>query len=166
MFPEWWILREAEGVARVDDDRITLWGLFLEAFHGIEERLWSDLDGAFAYPPPFFEVLLRIARTPGQQVPMTRLADMVLFSSGGFTKLADRMEDAGLIERVACPTDRRSLLATLTPKGRRTLDRALGVHLESLERHVTGRLDAAQRDQLEVILRTLREPYCPTAEEA
>ena len=148
-----------------DDDRITLWGLFLEAFHGLEEGLNSDLDGVFTYPPAFFEVLLRISRTPGKAVPMTQLANMVLFSSGGFTKLADRMETAGLIERVPCPEDRRKLLATITPEGTRVLDKALKVHLPSLERRLVEPLTVDERVQLESILRKLRDPYCPTEQE-
>ncbi len=87
---------------------------------------------------------------------MTQLADMMLFSSGGFTKLADRMERAGLIRRVPCPGDRRSLLATLTPEGRRILDRALAVHVPGIQRHLVDHLSPDQRRQLEQILRTLR----------
>ena len=106
------------------DDRVTLWGLFFEAYQGIQRRLDRELRAEVSLPDGWLEVLLRIGRTPGQAVPMTQLAEMVLFSSGGFTKLADRMERAGLIHRAPCPTDRRSLLATLTPEGERVLDRA------------------------------------------
>jgi DNA-binding MarR family transcriptional regulator len=103
------------------------------------------------------EVLLRLARTPGGALPMTKLAHMVLFSSGGFTKLADRMESEGLLRRVACPTDRRSYLATLTPKGRRVLEKAIRVHVPSLDQRLLAHLDAEERVQLERILRRLRD---------
>jgi len=138
------------------DDRVTLWGLFFEAYQGIQRRLDRELRAEVSLPDGWLEVLLRIGRTPGQAVPMTQLAEMVLFSSGGFTKLADRMERAGLIHRAPCPTDRRSLLATLTPEGERVLDRALAVHVPGIQRHVVDRLDAVQREQLEQILRILR----------
>jgi DNA-binding MarR family transcriptional regulator len=138
------------------DDRVTLWGLFFEAYEGIQRRLDRELRAEVNLPDGWLEVLLRIGRTPGQAVPMTQLAEMVLFSSGGFTKLADRMEKADLIHRAPCPTDRRSLLATLTPEGQRVLDQALAVHVPGIQRHVIDRLDAAQRQQLEQILRTLR----------
>jgi DNA-binding MarR family transcriptional regulator len=87
---------------------------------------------------------------------MTQLAEMVLFSSDGFTKLADRMEWAGLIHRAPCPTDRRSLLATLSSEGQRVLNWALAMHVPGIQRDVVDRLDPAQREQLEQILRTLR----------
>jgi DNA-binding MarR family transcriptional regulator len=140
----------------VHDDRITLWGLFLEVHAGIGRRLSRELRAEVDLPDAWFDVLLRIGRTPGQAVRMTDLARMVLFSSGGFTKLADRMEQAGLIRREPCPDDRRAIFAVLTPHGRRVLDRALAVHLPGLQRYLCDPLDPHQRQQLETILRTLR----------
>ena len=147
------------------DERVTLWGLFLEVHEGIKRRLDRELRAEVGIPDPWLEVLLRIGRTPGQAVRMTQLADMVLFSSGGFTKLADRMERAGLIRREPCPGDRRSSLATLTPEGRRVLDRALAVHVPGLQRYLVDHLDARQRRQLEEILRTLRSALSATGDD-
>ena len=138
------------------DDRVTLWGLFFEVYEGISRRLERDLRAEVDLPDGWLEVLLRIGRTPGQAVPMTQLAEMVMFSSGGFTKLADRMEQAGLLRREPSPTDRRSHLATLTPAGRAMLDRALAVHVPGIQRHVVDHLTAEQHQQLEAILRALR----------
>ena len=97
---------------------------------------------------------------------MTDLANQVLFSSGGFTKLADRMEQAGLIRREPCPDDRRAIFAVLTPEGRRVLDRALAVHLPGLQRYLCDPLDAQQRRELEAILRTLRAALSATGDES
>ncbi len=141
---------------RLRDDRITLWGLFLEVHDVLFRRIGRELQDEVGISGPWLEVLLRIGRTPGQAVRMTQLAEMVLFTSGGFTKLADRMVAAGLIRREPCPGDRRAYLATLTPEGRRVLDRALAVHLPSLQRHLVDNLDLEQREQLETILRALR----------
>ena len=160
---EWRKLDGAVTDALLHDDRVTLWGLFLEAHEGIKRRLDGELRAAVDLPGPWFEVLLRIGRTPDQAVPMTQLADMVLFSSGGFTKLADRMERAGLIRRVPCPGDRRSLLATLTPEGRGVLDQALAAHVPGIQRHLIDHLDPEQRRQLEQILRALRAAERPSA---
>ena len=142
--------------ALLHDDRVTLWGLFLEVHDALIRRIGRDLYEEVGIPGPWLEVLLRIGRTPGQAVRMTRLAEMVLFTSGGFTKLADRMVAAGLIQREPCPGDRRAHLAVLTPEGRRLLDRALAVHVPSLQRHLVDNLEPEQRDQLEAILRSLR----------
>lgn len=148
------------------DDRITLWGLFLEAQEGIKRRIDEELRSGADLPAPWLEVLLRIGRTPGQAVPMSQLAKMVLFSSGGFTKLADRMERAGLIRRIPSQGDRRSILAMLTPEGRTALERGLAVNGPSIQRHLLDHLDPAQRRQLEEILRTLRDAERPPAAQA
>jgi DNA-binding MarR family transcriptional regulator len=89
----------------------------------------------------------------------------VLFSSGGFTKLADRMEQAGLIRREPCPDDRRAIFAVLTAEGRRVLDRALAVHVPGLQRYLCDPLDARQRRELEAILRALRSALSATGDE-
>lgn len=149
----------------VHDDRITLWGLFLEVHAAIGRRLARELRAAVDLPDAWLDVLLRIARTPGERVRMTDLANMVLFSSGGFTKLADRMEQAGLIRREPCPDDRRAILAVLTDEGRRVLERALAVHLPGLQRYLCDPLDAQQRRELETILRTLRSALTATSDE-
>src|SRR4051812_695094 len=150
----WYHKSMSEGL--VYDDRITLWGLFLEVHAGIGRRLARELRADVDLPDAWLDVLLRIGRTPGQRVRMTDLARMVLFSSGGFTKLADRMEQAGLIGREPCSDDRRAVYAVLTPHGREMLDRALAVHLPGLQRYLCDPLDPRQRQELETILRTLR----------
>ena len=96
---------------------------------------------------------------------MTDLARMLLFSSGGFTKLADRMEEAGLVRREPCPDDRRATYAVLTDEGRRMLDRALAVHLPGLQRYLCDPLDARQQRELEAVLRTLRSALAESGDE-
>ena len=150
----------------LQDDRITLWGLFLEVHAGIGRRLARELRAEMDLPDAWLEVLLRIGRTPGQRVRMTDLAKMLLFSSGGCTKLVDRMEEAGLVRREPCPDDRRATFAVLTDEGRRMLERALAVHLPSLQRYLCDPLDAQQRRELEAILRRLRSALSETADES
>lgn len=146
----------------VGDRRITIWGLLLESHEVIRRALMSELrDAGLELPDPYMEVLIRLGRTPGGAIPMTRLADMLLFTSGGFTRLADRMVAAGLIERQECPTDRRSRFAALTKEGRRVLDAAMEVHGAGIERHLLDHLSSAEQDQLERILRKLRDAEGP-----
>ena len=144
---------------------VTLWSLLLVVHAGSGRRLEGELRAETGLADAWFEVLLRIGRTPGQAVRMTDLANQVLFSSGGFTKLADRMEQAGLIRREPCPDDRRAIFAVLTAEGRRVLDRALAVHLPGLQRYLCDPLDARQRHELEAILRTLRAALSATGDE-
>jgi MarR family transcriptional regulator, 2-MHQ and catechol-resistance regulon repressor len=63
---------------------------------------------------------------------MGALAQQVALTTGGVTRLVDRMISAGLVERVPCPTDRRVLFAALTPAGEAKLDEASIVHAANL----------------------------------
>ncbi|MFE7761756.1 MarR family winged helix-turn-helix transcriptional regulator [Streptomyces sp. NPDC057438] len=137
----------------LNDDDVTLYGLFVEAFARLKHLVHRDLG----VPDTWFEVLLRLGRTPGHRLRMTDLAEAVSFSSGGFTRLADRMAKEGLIRRDPDPADRRAALAVLTDKGAEALDRALAAHVRHLRSHVTGPLSAEDLRHLEHILRTLRD---------
>ncbi|WP_326584596.1 hypothetical protein OG889_40095 [Streptomyces sp. NBC_00481] len=77
------------------------------------------------------------------------------FSSGGFTRLADRTAKEGLIRRDPDPDDRQAALAVLTEKRGEALDRAMTTHVAYLRSHVTEALPAEDRRRLERILRTL-----------
>ncbi|MFE7902336.1 MarR family winged helix-turn-helix transcriptional regulator [Streptomyces sp. NPDC057424] len=136
----------------LNDDDVTLYGLFVEAFARLKPLVHRDLG----VPDTWFEVLLRLGRTPGHRLRMTDLAEAVSFSSGGFTRLADRMAKEGLIRRDPDPADRRAALAVLTEKGTEALEHALTAHVSHLRSHVTGPLSAEDRRHLERILRTLR----------
>jgi DNA-binding MarR family transcriptional regulator len=139
------------------DPLITTWGLVVEGEARVGQLLAHDLESEFELPVKWFEVLLRLGRTPGQAQPLTELATSVSFSSSGFTRLADRMEAAGLVARRPSPSDRRVTLAVLTEAGARLLDRAAALHVASLQRHVAAHLTAEQLDQLGRIMRTLRD---------
>jgi len=86
---------------------------------------------------------------------MSHLAEEMIFTSGGVTRLIDRMEKAGLVERYASDTDRRVQKAGLTDKGRETLALAERIHVVTLRRAFAGQLTAGQRAALKQILVTL-----------
>jgi DNA-binding MarR family transcriptional regulator len=71
---------------------------------------------------------------------MNELAERILYSKSGFTRVVDRMEEAGLLRRVRPNNDRRSILVSLTDKGRDTMVRARRYHRDGIERHFAGHL--------------------------
>jgi MarR family 2-MHQ and catechol resistance regulon transcriptional repressor len=139
-----------------DDDRITAYGLFLEAFTAITAHIERELEASAGLSRHEFEVILRLARTPGHHLRMTELAWAANLSTSGMTRLVDRLETAGLVERATCPSDRRGLEAVLTAKGQAVVEQVLPEHLESLERHVVTPLNG-KVDQLADIMRLLRD---------
>src|SRR5690242_20264519 len=91
-------------------------GLLAEAFTGLHARLAKQL-AEHALAPIEFEALLRLARSPRQQLRMTDLATQTQLTTSGMTRVVDRMERDGLVCRSACPTDRRSSYTVITPAG-------------------------------------------------
>jgi DNA-binding MarR family transcriptional regulator len=143
-------------VAITDDERITAFGLFLEAFTAVNAHIERELEAVAGISSAEFGVLLRLARTPGEHLRMTDLAEGASLSTSGMTRLVDRLEAAGLVERAACPNDRRGLEAVLTAKGRKLVQKALPAHLDSLERHIAGPL-CGELDRLAEPMRVLRD---------
>ena len=111
----------------------------------------------------WFEVLLRLVRSPDHRLPMTKLAGEISFSSGGFTKLADRLESAGLVVREACPSDRRVTWMTLTPAGKERIETLLVDHVAALRRRVLEPLGASRLEALGETMRVLRDSRDPAA---
>lgn len=138
------------------DDAVTLWGLLLEVQAELQRRLDGNITKVTGLSGIWFEVLLRLARSPEQQLRPTELASMTSFSSGGTTKLVDRIERAGLVERRPDPSDRRATLIAITDAGLAALRKGLAVHVPDLHRYLVDNLTANQARDLERTLRGLR----------
>lgn len=143
-------------VGMADDDRITAFGLFLEAFAAVNTRIEHELEAVAGISSAEYGVLLRLARTPGEHLRMTELAEGAGLSTSGMTRLVDRLESAGYVERAACPVDRRGLEAVLTTRGRKLVQKALPTHLASLEQYIAGPL-GGDLAKLEAPMRALRD---------
>lgn len=115
-----------------DDALISTFGRLAEVQARLERRLGSDLENRFGLPHAWFEVLIRLSRSEGGQLTMGALADQVTLTTGGVTRLIDRMEAAGLVERLPCRTDRRVSYAAITDAGRAKLEEVAEAHAANL----------------------------------
>jgi DNA-binding MarR family transcriptional regulator len=88
---------------------------------------------------------------------MTQLAHEMSMTTSGLTRLVDRMESVGLVERRPCPGDGRGLLAGLTPAGKRRLARVVPAHLDQIEHRFTRHLSADELETLTALLRRVRD---------
>ncbi|QUH02852.1 MarR family transcriptional regulator [Saccharopolyspora erythraea] len=140
-----------------DDEIITWWGLVIEGYHATQDRLMGAIADRFAITPAAFDILLRLVRSPDHRMPMTRLAREAALSSGGFTKVADRMAAAGLLRREPCPADRRVTYAALTDHGRTVAEQARATGAQVLRDRVLAPLGTEQAAALAEAMRTLRE---------
>ena len=149
------------------DDRLTTAGLFFEASAGLQKALERRLSQDCGLSVQWFEVLLRLARSPEQRLRMCDLAAQVAMSPSGLTRAVDRLESEGLIAREHCPTDRRVAWAQLTPAGLARIEAAVPVHLHHLDDHFFSALDADDVAQLDIALRRLPrsgQPRCGEGE--
>ena len=144
----------------MNDDRLTLAGLFFETAAGLASRLDPALDEA-GLSRQWFEVMLRLARTPGHRLRMSDLASQVTLTASGLTRVVDRLEAGGFVVRLACPEDRRGAYAELTPAGLARLESVLPTHVAQIDEHLIGLLSSRDRQQLERILRRVRDHVHP-----
>jgi DNA-binding MarR family transcriptional regulator len=96
------------------------------------------MESEAGLPHVWFEVLIRLARSEKEQLMMSSLADQISLTTSGVTRLVDRMQAAGYVERRPCPTDRRVSYAAITAAGSEALDRAAVVHARNLRKAFDG----------------------------
>jgi DNA-binding MarR family transcriptional regulator len=144
------------------------WLVLLQAHSVVTEGLSDALEAAGDLPLGWFEVLVFLGDRPDGRMKMQELADQVLLSKSGVTRLVDRMEEAGLVRRASCDSDRRVTYAEITPAGRRALREAVPVHAAALEERFLGILSSAELRQLRNLLRKVlaangaSERTCPS----
>lgn len=117
------------------------WRGMLRVHTALVKELDAELAAAHDLPLSSYEVLITLESAPGRKRRMAELADSVLLSRSGMTRLVDRLEREGLLERDACVSDGRGTFAVLTDKGEELLSRARRTHLDGVRdrflRHFT-----------------------------
>jgi DNA-binding MarR family transcriptional regulator len=126
------------------------WRGLLRVHASMTKALDAELARAHGLPLSSYEVLLFLADAPGGRLRMSDLADGVLLSRSGLTRLVDRMEREGLLRRERCEDDARGYHAAITDKGRDLFQRARRTHLDGVRERFLNRLSAEE-------LRTLAE---------
>jgi len=139
------------------DEKMLAWRALMELHACVVDALERHLQRGGAVALAWYEVLLRLSRAPEASMRMQDLAGVLLLSRSGVTRLADRLETAGLIERRTCPTDRRGTLAVLTDAGREALESAGPMVYEALQEHFARHLTRADASALLPILEHVLE---------
>jgi DNA-binding MarR family transcriptional regulator len=141
----------------VEEAHLRAWVSFMQAHAAVADAVERDLLRERDLSLSSHEVLARLARQPQGSMRMQDLARGALLSKSGLTRLVDRLQDAGLIDRRPCAEDRRVVYATLTPAGSRALSAAAPVFSRSLEEHFARLLPCDEVGPFLVALRTLIE---------
>lgn len=136
----------------MNGEAILAWRAFLEAHAGLIAALERELLEERGLPLTFFDVLVQLNEAADGRLRMQELADRLLLSRSGFTRLCDRMEAAGLLERAQCPSDRRGVYAAITTAGREALEAAVPIHMRGVEEHFVRHLGGADLAALHAML--------------
>lgn len=148
----------AEGVpavelsARARDWRLASWRSFLRTHTHLLRILEQELQVNRKIAIASYDVLVQLAEAPDHRLRMSELAQAVLLSRSGLTRLVDRLQKDGLVERHPDPSDARGLYTVLTAKGRDTLRDAASVHLAGVSKLVLDRLTDDELRQLHALM--------------
>lgn len=143
--------------ARIPQAHLDAWRGVLNTHAAVVERVERALAEADLPPLAWYDVLWAVRRAPGRRARMAELAEGLTVSRGGLTKLAGRLEGAGLLRREAADDDGRGVFAVITGDGEQMLRRMWDVYSRVLRETL---VDAVGTDDAEVIAdgleRTLR----------
>jgi DNA-binding MarR family transcriptional regulator len=136
------------------DRQLDAWRAFIRAHAALLDVLGRELEAERGVPLTFYDVFVNLSEAGGR-LRMSDLADAVVLSRSGVTRVVDRMEKAGYVRRERCPSDRRGSFAVLTPKGRRALRDAWPVHARGVAEHFARNLSDEEAALLADVLRRM-----------
>jgi DNA-binding MarR family transcriptional regulator len=129
----------------------------LKAHASLTRQLNAQLVAEHGLTINDYEVLLRLARAPERRLRRVDLAEQVLLTASGITRLLDGLEQAGYVERAACSADRRVVYAVLTEAGLATLCAAANTHFAQVDELFNERLEIDEQERVASLLWKLGE---------
>jgi DNA-binding MarR family transcriptional regulator len=130
---------EGQSLSSPSPERLRAWRLYFESALALADVLDGELERDAGLPLRSYDVLVHLEEIP-DGLRMNELAERILYSKSGFTRVVDRLEKAGLVRRVRPENDRRSILVILTGEGRNTMEQARRLHRQAIEEHFSRHL--------------------------
>jgi DNA-binding MarR family transcriptional regulator len=137
------------------------WVGFLKAHAAITRQLDRELVQEHGLTINDYEVLLHLSRAPGRRLRRVDLAERVLLTPSGITRLLDGLERSGLVAKAACDSDARVVYAKLTDKGSKRLEAASKSHLASVRTHFAQPFTDEELESLAVFFSRLPQTDGP-----
>ena len=131
------------------DPRLAAWSAFLRAHARVVRELERELQAEQRMALTDYDVLVQLANADDRRLRMSELADRLLLSRSGATRLVDRLVAQGMVERVMCDVDRRGQWASLTDAGYERLRQASSTLLRGVDEHFLDRLSPEELAALE-----------------
>jgi DNA-binding MarR family transcriptional regulator len=132
-------------MARIDP-RLQPWVAFLRAHAAVSRALEAELEAEQSMSLADYEALMQLAHADGRRLRMSELADRMILTRSGISRLVDRLEASRYVERVACSTDARGAYAVLTEAGYARLQAASPTHLRGIDEHFLSAIPPADRE--------------------
>ena len=141
---------------KIDEFHLAAWRAFLNTHAVVIELIERELADVKQLPLSSYDVLLTLLEAPNHQLRMHEIADAVVLSRSGLTRLIDRLEAQGLLVRERSSSDRRGAYAVLTAKGMAALRQAWPIYARGISQHFTSLLnDTEVRTLTEALERIL-----------
>lgn len=148
----------ATSFRKLTDDQLAAWSGFLLAHARIVRALDTELERKHGLPLTSYDVLIQLSLAPGRRLRMFELAEAIVLSRSGLTRLVDRLERAGLVERERGEVDPRQMYARLTDRGFEAVSEATPTHIAGIEERFLDRLSDEEKTQLAAIWRAVLGP--------
>lgn len=132
----------------LDDEEMAAWRALLRAHSRLMAALDAELQEAHDLTLGDYELLLHLAEAPPEGLRMSDLAERLVLSRSGLTRRLDGLAQRGFVDRKACPSDRRGIMAVLTPQGRSALRTAAPTHVDGVRRMFVAPLSRQQLSAL------------------
>jgi DNA-binding MarR family transcriptional regulator len=136
----------------LDPVELRAWRAFLSRHARVARRLEADLMARNDLPLAEFDVLFQLGMAEGRRLRMNELADRVLLSRAGITRLVDRLVADGLVSRMKCASDARGYYAVLMPAGVACLLEATPGHMAAVRRFFLESFTAPELETLAELL--------------
>jgi DNA-binding MarR family transcriptional regulator len=143
---------------QLDELELAAWRGMLLTHSRLIAALDEELEREHGLALGSYEVLLQLAEAPDHSLRMGALAERLLLSRSGLTRLVDRLAARGMVERHTCPSDRRGTYARLTDAGMASFDEARPTHLRGVREHFLSRLENRDLEQLADAWRRVGDP--------
>jgi DNA-binding MarR family transcriptional regulator len=140
------------------DVELDAWRGFLRTYTTIVRDLDVELTERHGLPVSSYDVLVQLDEASDGMLRMSHLADAVLLSRSGLSRLVTRLASQGLIERKDCENDARGAFAVITAEGRRRLNEARATHRAGVRERFLDRLSERDQRQLAKVWSRLLDP--------
>jgi len=124
------------------------WRQFLLMQGQLRSRLGSRLQQETGLSEADYEVLVNLSEAPRGRLRPSEIGGATQWEKSRISHHVRRMEERGLVRRLACPTDGRGALVALTAAGRRAIERAAPRHVQHVREAFLDALTPSQLDAL------------------